>query len=71
MLFSRRKAEIEVLGAAAWVCPTAEGVADLVAMDDPLRLPDRPQSARGPGTPLLRYLVRKIHQACADATREN
>ena len=70
MLFSRRKAEIEVLGAAAWVCP-AEDVADLVAMDDPLRLPDRPQAGRGPGTPLLRYLIRKIRQACADAAREN
>ncbi|KAM5533314.1 hypothetical protein V8D89_012988 [Ganoderma adspersum] len=69
MLFSRRKAEIEVLG-AAWVCP-AGGVADLVATDDHLRLPDRPQAGRGPGTPLLRYLIRKICQACADSAREN
>lgn len=69
MLFSRRKAETEVLG-AAWVC-SAEGVADLVATDDHLRLPDRPQVGRGPGTPLLRYLIKKIRQACADSAREN
>ncbi|KAI1796465.1 topoisomerase acting in meiosis [Ganoderma leucocontextum] len=69
MLFSRRKAEIEVLG-AAWVYPAEASVADL-ATDGPLRFPDRPQAGRSPGTPLLRYLIRKICQACADSAYDD
>ncbi|RDX44832.1 topoisomerase acting in meiosis [Lentinus brumalis] len=59
MLFSRRKAEIEVLGAVR------------ASRDaDPVLGRDRPAVGGQAGIPLVRYLVAKICAACADPDHE-
>ena len=62
MLFCRRKAEIEVLGAAR---TTQQSIADLTRdASFPHRGFDRKHAARSPRTPLLHYLIKKIGDAC-------
>ncbi|KAI0743783.1 Spo11/DNA topoisomerase VI subunit A [Daedaleopsis nitida] len=64
MLFSRRKAEIEVLSAAK---SSAENRVDLALGAEPGRgRTDHPREVGTSGVPLLRYLVGKIRAACAD-----
>ena len=59
MLFTRRKAEIEVLSAAR--VSAEHGVADL---GEPST--DRLREPKGSGMPLVLYLVRKIGAACTE-----
>ncbi|KAH9855196.1 DNA topoisomerase IV alpha subunit [Lenzites betulinus] len=63
MLFSRRKAEIEVLGA---VRSATDCAADL-----PANRPPRFAEPSNSGIPLLRYLVAKISAACVEASSAN
>ena len=60
MLFSRRKAEIEVLSAArhshSYFVDSGHGLG---------KASDRPREGHA-GTPLSRYLAQKIRVACAD-----
>ena len=59
MLFPRRKAEIEVLGAASASRDVNQGAGC-----------DRPIVGGNAGIPLVRYLVVKIRAACADLNHE-
>ena len=65
MLFSRRKAEIEVLSAAR---PAANAIADL---DPGVRVAgtrnDHLREGSSSGIPLVRYLLAKIRSACSEA----
>lgn len=58
MLFTRRKAEIEVLSS---VRSTADGAADLA-----LNRHGYSGEPSTPGIPLLRYLLAKISSACGE-----
>ncbi|EJF65132.1 topoisomerase acting in meiosis [Dichomitus squalens LYAD-421 SS1] len=65
MLFSRRKAEIEVLGAAR---ATQESIADLTQAASFSHCDfNRERAGGSPGTPLSRYLVKKIGDACTES----
>ena len=59
MLFLRRKAEIEVLGATR---PSADGIHTDLGMAGR----DRSREGCTSGIPLVRYLVAKIQSACAE-----
>ena len=59
MLFSRRKAEIEVLGSTRPSAGASGGVADRQTDST-----DRFREARSSDIPLVRYLVSKIRSAC-------
>ncbi len=69
MLFTRRKAEIEVLSTATYF-NSADRIPN-IGLAVGRVVDDRPRESGNGGMPLLRYLVAKVCMACADPVQSS